>query len=54
MTTKLTLEEVRAFWTRQAIKHGQSPNASWSDQRMIQMEIHELISRMDDGDKVLM
>jgi ubiquinone/menaquinone biosynthesis C-methylase UbiE len=53
MTTKLTLEEVRAFWTRQAIEHGQSPNASWSDQRVIEMEIRELISRMDDGDRVL-
>lgn len=49
----MTLEEIRAFWTQQALKHGQSPSASWSDHRVIEMEIRELIRHLDDGDKVL-
>ncbi len=53
MSNKLTLEEIRTFWTQQAIAHGQSPSASWSDHRVIEMEIRELISCLADGDRVL-
>lgn len=53
MSQKLTLEEIRSFWTRQAIEHGQAPDASWSDHRVIEMEIRELVSRLVDGNKVL-
>ena len=53
MNRKLTLEEIKEFWRRQAIDHGQSPSVSWSDHRVIEMEIRELLRRLDDGDKVL-
>jgi ubiquinone/menaquinone biosynthesis C-methylase UbiE len=53
MSQKLTLEEIRDFWRRQAVEHGQSPSVSWSDHRVIEMEIRELVRRLDDGDKVL-
>ena len=53
MSQKLTLEEIKDFWTRQAAEYGQSPSVSWSDHRVIEMEIRELVRRLDDGDKVL-
>ena len=53
MSQKLTLEEIRDFWRRQAVQHGQSPNVSWSDHRVIEIEIRELVRRLDDGDRVL-
>jgi len=53
MNQRLTLEEIRDFWRRQAVEHGQSPSASWSDHRVIEMEIRELVHRLEDGDKVL-
>lgn len=53
MSQKLTLEEIKEFWTRQALEHGQSPSASWSDHRVIEMEIRELLRRLNDGERVL-
>jgi ubiquinone/menaquinone biosynthesis C-methylase UbiE len=53
MSRKLTLEEIREFWRRQAVEHGQSPSVSWSDHSVIEMEIRELLRRLDNGDKVL-
>jgi len=53
MTTRLTQDEVYEYWTRQAHDHGQSPSASWSDHRVIEMEIAEIIKRLSDGDHVL-
>jgi SAM-dependent methyltransferase len=53
MGAKYTLDEVRAFWTRQAQEHGQSPAASWSDVSVIQMEIREILKWLDDEDEVL-
>ena len=53
MTTRLKQSEVYEFWTRQAREHGQSPSASWSDHRMIEMEIAEIAKHLTDGDKVL-
>ena len=53
MNEKLTLDQIRAFWTQQAIEHGQSPSASWSDHRVIEMEIRALLARLDDGEEVL-
>ena len=50
---KLTLEEIRAFWTQQALQHGESASASWSDHRVIDMEIRAMVSLLEDGDKVL-
>lgn len=53
MTSKFTQAEVYEFWTKQAQEHGQSSAASWSDHRVIEMEIHEITSRLKDGDRVL-
>ena len=53
MQDKFTLEQIRNFWTQQALKHGQSPEASWSDQMVIEMEIREILKRLQDGDRVL-
>ncbi len=53
MSDKLTAEQVRAFWTRQAIEHGASPTASWSDHCVIEMEVREIARRLHDGDRVL-
>ena len=53
MTARMSPEEVRDFWTEQALEHGAAPQASWSDVRVIEMEIREIGSRIDDGDTVL-
>ncbi len=53
MTEKYSLQQIRQFWTRQALEHGQSPAASWSDQMIIEKEIKEILERLTDGDQVL-
>jgi len=53
MADKLTPEQVRAFWTAQAIQHGQSPSASWSDVHVLDLEAREIQQRLEDGDRVL-
>jgi ubiquinone/menaquinone biosynthesis C-methylase UbiE len=53
MAEKLDLKQIRDFWTSQAIEHGQSPAASWSDQMVIEMEIREISKYLSDGDQVL-
>jgi tRNA (cmo5U34)-methyltransferase len=53
VTEKFTLEEIRDFWTMSADEHGESPKASWSDIRVIEMEIAEIGKRLSDGDRVL-
>jgi SAM-dependent methyltransferase len=47
------IDEIRNFWKQQAIEHGQSPSASWSDQSVIEMEVSEILTRLEDGDRVL-
>mgnify|MGYP001601784998 CR=1 FL=1 len=53
MSSKYDMDKIRKYWTEQAIEHGDSSSASWSDHRAIDMEIHEIISYIDDGDKVI-
>jgi ubiquinone/menaquinone biosynthesis C-methylase UbiE len=53
MSTRFSLEQIRDFWTEQALKHGQSPAASWSDQMVIEMEIREILKHLSDDDRVL-
>jgi ubiquinone/menaquinone biosynthesis C-methylase UbiE len=53
MTEKFNIEEIREFWLQSALKHGQSPAASWSDQMAIEMEIREIMKRLEEGDRVL-
>lgn len=53
MTERFSYDEIRTHWVKQVQMHGQAPAASWSDQRVIEMEI-ELISKyLADGDQVL-
>jgi len=53
MTERFSLDEIRDFWTRQALEHKQSPAASWSDQMVIEMEIKEILKYLEDGDNIL-
>jgi ubiquinone/menaquinone biosynthesis C-methylase UbiE len=53
MSAKFTLEQIRDYWTRQAVDHGQSAAASWSDQMVIDLEIREILQHLADGDRVL-
>lgn len=50
---KLNLEQIKDFWTKQAIQHGKSPSASWSDHNVIEMEIKEIGKYLRRGNKVL-
>src|SRR5262245_38900994 len=53
MAKKFNLEQIREFWTQQALVYGQSPTASWSDHRVIDMEIRNILKYLVDGDRVL-
>ena len=53
MTEKYSLEQIRSFWVQQAMQHGQSHAASWSDGMAIEMEIREIVNHLEDGDRVL-
>jgi len=53
MSDKYTLDEIRNFWTEQARIHGQGAAASWSDFRVMEMEVREILKHLADGDRVL-
>jgi ubiquinone/menaquinone biosynthesis C-methylase UbiE len=53
MKAKFTANEIRDFWTKQAVTHKTAPTASWSDVLVIEKEIAEIGSRLADGDRVL-
>jgi ubiquinone/menaquinone biosynthesis C-methylase UbiE len=44
---------IKNFWDAQAIKHEQSPSASWADQYAIGLEIDNIAKNIRDGDNVL-
>lgn len=46
-------EDIRAFWAAQAVEHGGSHRASWSDHRAIELEIEAIGSRLPSGSHVL-
>jgi ubiquinone/menaquinone biosynthesis C-methylase UbiE len=50
---ELSLQQIEEYWTQQALAHGQSPSASWSDRQVIHMEIAEILKYLQDGDRVL-
>jgi len=50
---KYTSDQIRNFWTEQANTHGESSSASWSDTPVIEMEIQNILSHIEDGDSVL-
>jgi ubiquinone/menaquinone biosynthesis C-methylase UbiE len=53
MTARLSQAEVYEYWNQQAHEHGQSPSASWTDHRVIEMEVAEISRHLSDGDRVL-
>jgi ubiquinone/menaquinone biosynthesis C-methylase UbiE len=53
MSERYTLQQIREYWTSQAVTHGQAPAASWSDHHVIDLEIREILRRLRDGDRVL-
>lgn len=53
MADKLTPEQIKEFWIRQAHAHGLSPAASWSDVEMLDLEVREILKWLSDGDRVL-
>lgn len=53
MAERYGQEQTRQFWTDQAAAHGGEPDASWSDRRVIELEIDHIAGRLADGDRVL-
>ena len=53
MAEPFGLEEIRRFWTEQALRHGASPAASWSDVRVLDLEIREIARHLGGGHRVL-
>ena len=53
MPSKLSLDQIRKYWTEQSIKHGQLPSSSWSNHSVIEMEIREILQRLEDDERVL-
>lgn len=53
MPARFTLEQIREYWSQQADVHGQSPSTSWSDHRVIEMEIQAIGKYLYDGNYVL-
>jgi ubiquinone/menaquinone biosynthesis C-methylase UbiE len=50
---RLSPAEIREYWAEQARVHGESPAASWSDRRVIELEIAAIGSRLDAAMEVL-
>lgn len=50
---KFNLDQIRDFWREQALEHGQSHKASWSDQRVIDLEVATILKFLEDNDRVL-
>ena len=46
-------DQVREFWRSQAVEHGQSAAASWSDKSVIELEIQNISKYLSEGDEVL-
>jgi SAM-dependent methyltransferase len=49
----VTPEEIKKFWSEQARIHGESPSASWSDHRVIELEIDAIGACLEPGDRLL-
>lgn len=53
MVKKFNSEQVKKYWIQQALKCRQSPEASWSDQAAMKLEVREIMRYLEEGDKVL-
>ncbi len=45
--------EIRGYWEAQAAAHGEAPDASWSDIRVMELEVDEIVRRLPEGGRVL-
>jgi len=52
-TARWSGDRIRSFWTEQAVAHGVTPEASWTDVRVMEMEIRTILGHLTDGQKVL-
>ena len=50
---EFSLDDIRQYWTNQAIEHAESPAASWSDYSVIHLEVREMLKYLDEGDRAL-
>lgn len=53
MAERFGLEEIRRFWTEQAVRHGVSPSASWSDRPVLDLEVREIATHLAGGQRIL-
>ncbi|MFQ5472514.1 MAG: class I SAM-dependent methyltransferase [Dehalococcoidia bacterium] len=53
MKDRYSLEQIREYWTNQALEFGQQPAASWTDVYAIDLEIREILKFLSDGERVL-
>lgn len=53
MPSEWSNEQTREYWSEQARAYGTAPGASWTDVRVMEMEVREIISRLQDGETVL-
>ena len=53
MGDRFGLEEIRRFWTEQALRHGASPSASWSDRPVLDLEVREIARHLAGGEHIL-
>jgi len=49
----VTPDEIRAYWEAQAALHADRPDASWSDVRVLELEVAAIAQRLADGARVL-
>jgi len=53
MPSIFSTDEIKEYWTKNAVNNKQDPSASWYDTRMIQLEIDILLKFVDHFDIVL-
>jgi len=53
MSAPWSIDRIREFWAQQAVSHGDSHKASWSDVEAIELEIRNIQGFIEEGDRVL-
>jgi SAM-dependent methyltransferase len=51
--SEFSIEQIRDYWHQQVVKHKQSHAASWSDKPAVDLEVREILQRLEPGDLVL-
>src|ERR1700704_177076 len=49
----MSADEIRGHWEAQASTHGEAPAASWSDIRVMELEVDEIARRLPEHGRVL-